>query len=101
MKEYVHSRRYGLFIREWDDPMIFDRVDEMMDGLIIVRYILVGYTFEINATANGIVISGITPRYTDATAINETLVWAYYQSQRLRETGHSIPQDVLNRGEIT
>lgn len=81
--------------------MQFDRVDEIVDGHTIVRYILIGYSFEINATKDGIMISGTTPRYTDATAINETLVWAYYQAQRLKETGRAIPQDVLNRGEIT
>jgi len=80
--------------------MIFDRIDDVLNGLIIVRYVLVGHVFEINATANGIVISGTSPRYTDGIAINEVLVWAHYQAQRLRETGHPIAQDVLNRGGL-
>jgi len=105
-KRYVFSRRYELFVQYLDEEpnqMHFDRVDTYEGGVRTVRYVLVsaGYTFEINATKNGIAISGTTPRYTDYTIINQIMVWCQYQVQRLRETGDTIPQNLLERGEIS
>lgn len=77
------------------------RIDDLTDaGYVRVRYGLVGYDFEIRATASGVQLTGTTPIYTDYTPVQEKLSWAQYQSQRIRETGRAIPQAFLDRGEM-
>ena len=84
--------------------MNFIRIDDVdSDGLLRVRYVLdsqPGYDFEIRATKLGVQFTGTTPYYTDYVPIQQILSWAQYQSQKLRETGHSIPQNILERGEL-
>jgi len=84
--------------------MEFTRIDDIDElGNLRVIYALTsqpGYDFKILATKLGVQLAGLTPKLTDMIAINECLVWAYYQQQKLRETGHAVPQPVLNRGEL-
>lgn len=83
--------------------MQFDRLDDVdSSDNYRVRYQLVyaGYTFEIQATKLGVVITGTTPAYTDWVPIQQVLSWAQYQAQKLRETSHPIPQHILERGEV-
>lgn len=84
--------------------MDFTRIDDIDElGNLRVIYTLSsqpGYDFKILATKLGVQLSGLSPKYTDYTAVNRHLVFAQYQSQKLRETGHAIPQPVLDRGEL-
>ena len=75
-----------------------DDIDEFEN--LRVRYLLTGFDFEIRATKLGVQLTGTTPYYTDWTTVNEKITWCQYQSQKIRETGCQIPQDILDRGEI-
>jgi hypothetical protein len=83
--------------------MIFARTDDLDGGgFTRVRYILQypGYSFEIQATRAGVIITGTTPPYTDWVPVQEKLSWAQYQAQKLRETGRAIPQNILDQGTV-
>lgn len=83
--------------------MEFLRIDEVVNGLLYVRYTVMnqpGYDLTISASRQGVEFSGTCRPYTDYTPLQQVLSWAQYQSQRIRETGASIPQAFLDRGEL-
>lgn len=83
--------------------MTFNRVDEVVEGIIYVRYVLVdqpNFDLTFSASKLGVEISGSCRPYMDYTPVQQILSWCQYQSQRLRETGAPILQAYLDRGEI-
>lgn len=73
--------------------MLFERIDDLDDdGNITVRYVLIqtAYSFEVQANYLGVKAIGETPFYTDKSGIDEAFVKAWYQHQRIKDTGYPI-----------
>lgn len=87
--------------------MTFCRLDELIPQgdtqVSIVRYqaMHVVTPFEINATKDGVVIMGTTPRVTDYVKINQVFGWAQQQAASLKQSSKIIPQHILDQSYVS